>query len=293
MTMEYVSLPGETVPPVPDGPRLCDGDDMRILHNAFLWGYQEASGLVRGAPPGDVARSGFLGQWLADLDATLHTHHEKRRRAPVGQARAARSRLRFARRPDARPPRTDRRATRGDESPSRLMAHDGGPDGRRPVGRCLRAHARGPGGAPAPRSRRGRPGRRAGGHARGIGGDGGTQRRGDPEEPAPTATRDVAGELHARGPQAVLRGHAALCEGALAPRGQAPIREAVPAAVPGQAGPTDHLTARPARSRLSLPGERGAPGTTAATPTLPADPPTRCGPTSGSPASTQSSSHMS
>jgi hypothetical protein len=42
MTMEYVSLPGETVPPVPDGPKLCDGDDMRILHNAFLWGYQEA-----------------------------------------------------------------------------------------------------------------------------------------------------------------------------------------------------------------------------------------------------------
>jgi hypothetical protein len=76
MTMEYVSLPGEVAPPVPDGPKLCDGDDMRILHNAFLWGYQEAPGLVRGAPAGDVARSEFLGQWLADLDATLHTHHE-------------------------------------------------------------------------------------------------------------------------------------------------------------------------------------------------------------------------
>ena len=76
MTMEYVSLPGETLPPVPDGPKLCNGDDMRILHNAFLWGYEKAPGLVRGTRPGDVARSEFVGQWLADLDATLHTHHE-------------------------------------------------------------------------------------------------------------------------------------------------------------------------------------------------------------------------
>lgn len=50
----------------------------------------------------DVARSEFLGQWLADLDATLHTHHESEdellwgkleQRAPtfalhVGQMRA-------------------------------------------------------------------------------------------------------------------------------------------------------------------------------------------------------------
>ena len=55
MTMEYVSLPGETAPPVPDGPKLCNGDDMRILHNAFLWGYQEAPGLVRGVAAGDTA----------------------------------------------------------------------------------------------------------------------------------------------------------------------------------------------------------------------------------------------
>ncbi len=102
MTMEYVSQPGETAPPVPDGPKLCDGDDMRILHNAFLWGYEEAPGMVRGCPAGDVARSEFLGQWLADLDATLHTHHESEdqflwdrleQRAPacalhVGQMRA-------------------------------------------------------------------------------------------------------------------------------------------------------------------------------------------------------------
>jgi hypothetical protein len=58
--------------------------------------------MVRGAPAGDVARSEFLGQWLADLDATLHTHHESEdeflwdrieQRAPacalhVGQMRA-------------------------------------------------------------------------------------------------------------------------------------------------------------------------------------------------------------
>jgi hypothetical protein len=102
MTMDYVSLPGETAPPVPDGPKLCDGDDMRILHNAFLWAYQEAPGLARGTAAGDTARSEFLGQWLADLDATLHTHHESEdeflwgkleQRAPacalhVGQMRA-------------------------------------------------------------------------------------------------------------------------------------------------------------------------------------------------------------
>lgn len=76
MAMQYVSLPGETPPPVPDGPKLCNGDDMRILHNAFLWAYENAPGLVRGVPPGDTARSEFVGQWVADLDATLHTHHE-------------------------------------------------------------------------------------------------------------------------------------------------------------------------------------------------------------------------
>jgi len=102
MTMEYVSLPGETAPPVPDGPKLCNGDEMRILHNAFLWAYEQAPGLARSAPAGDVARSEFLGQWLADLDATLHSHHESEdvllwdkleQRAPacalhVGQMRA-------------------------------------------------------------------------------------------------------------------------------------------------------------------------------------------------------------
>jgi hypothetical protein len=102
MTMEYVSLPGETPPPVPGGPKLCSGDDMRILHNAFLWGYEEAPGMVRGVAAGDVARSEFLGRWLADIDASLHAHHESEdlllwdkleQRAPacalhVGQMRA-------------------------------------------------------------------------------------------------------------------------------------------------------------------------------------------------------------
>lgn len=102
MTMDYVSLPGETPPPIPDGPKLCSGDEMRILHNAFLWAYERAPGLVRGVAAGDTARSEFVGQWLADLDATLHTHHESEdellwdkleQRAPacamhVGQMRA-------------------------------------------------------------------------------------------------------------------------------------------------------------------------------------------------------------
>jgi hypothetical protein len=75
---------------------------MRILHNAFLWAYEQAPGLVRGSSSGDVTRSEFVGQWLADLDATLHTHHESEdellwdkieQRAPacalhVGQMRA-------------------------------------------------------------------------------------------------------------------------------------------------------------------------------------------------------------
>ena len=76
MTMEYVSLPGETAPPVPDGPKLCNGDDMRILHNAFLWAIRSGAWTGAQRSPGDTARSEFVGQWLADLDATLHTHHE-------------------------------------------------------------------------------------------------------------------------------------------------------------------------------------------------------------------------
>ena len=107
MAIEYVSLPGENPPPVPGGPKLCSGDDMRILHNAFLWAYEAAPGLVHSAPAGDTARSEFVGQWLADLDATLHTHHESEdellwgkleQRAPacalhVGQMRAHHARV--------------------------------------------------------------------------------------------------------------------------------------------------------------------------------------------------------
>lgn len=72
----YVAEPGETAPPVPDGPQLCNGQDMRVVHNAFLWSYGRAPGLVRGVRAGDTTRSTFVGQWLADLDATLHSHHE-------------------------------------------------------------------------------------------------------------------------------------------------------------------------------------------------------------------------
>lgn len=72
----YTSAPGEQAPPIPAGPKICSGDEMRILHNAFLWAYAKAPELVRGVAAGDTARSQFVGQWLADLDATLHVHHE-------------------------------------------------------------------------------------------------------------------------------------------------------------------------------------------------------------------------
>ena len=72
----YVSAPGETRPPVPAGPVLCNGYDMRIVHNAFLWGYEQAPDLVRGVRGGDVERAALVGQFLSDLDATLHVHHE-------------------------------------------------------------------------------------------------------------------------------------------------------------------------------------------------------------------------
>jgi hypothetical protein len=72
----YVAAPGESAPPVPDGPPLCDGQEMRILHDAFLWAYTQAPILVRDAAAGDTARSAVVGQWLSDLDATLHVHHE-------------------------------------------------------------------------------------------------------------------------------------------------------------------------------------------------------------------------
>ncbi len=76
MSITYESAPGETPPPVPAGPRLCNGRDMRVLHNAFLWAYTEAPGWIRSTPAGDTQHSGFVGQVLADLDATLHVHHE-------------------------------------------------------------------------------------------------------------------------------------------------------------------------------------------------------------------------
>ena len=76
MTDFYVSAEGEAAPPVPDGPNLCQGSEMRIVHNAFLWGYRKAPQLVRGVPAGDIERSQYVGTWLGDLDATLHVHHD-------------------------------------------------------------------------------------------------------------------------------------------------------------------------------------------------------------------------
>jgi hypothetical protein len=76
MTDFYTAAPDETAPPVPDGPKLCNGSEMRILHNAFLWSYGRAPGLIRGVAAGDTGRSSYVGQWLADLNASLHVHHE-------------------------------------------------------------------------------------------------------------------------------------------------------------------------------------------------------------------------
>ena len=98
----YVAEPGEIAPPVPEGPQLCNGQDMRVVHNAFLWSYGKAPGLVRGVAAGDTARSELVGGWLADIDATLREHHHSEdqllwdkleQRAPacalhVGQMRA-------------------------------------------------------------------------------------------------------------------------------------------------------------------------------------------------------------
>ncbi len=95
----YVSAPGETLPPLPDGPKLCDGTDMRVVHNAFLWGYEKAFGLVRHVPAGDTGRSEFVGQWLADLDASL-----LEQRAPACALHVGQMRSRRRRRPDAPPP---------------------------------------------------------------------------------------------------------------------------------------------------------------------------------------------
>ncbi len=242
MTMEYVSLPGESAPPVPDGPKLCNGDDMRILHNAFLWAYAEAPGLVRGAPGGDVARSEFLGQWLADLDATLHTHHESEdellwgkleQRAPacalhVGQMRAHHAQV-AGLLEEASPLLARWRAT-ADPAVGEQLA-----DAYERMLEVLKVHLRREVVEVVPVAERVMsPGR--------VVGDGRPQCRGDPEESTPAATRDAARELDAGGPQGLLRGHAPVREGPLAPRRQAPVREAVPAAVPGQVRPTDPLT---------------------------------------------------
>lgn len=72
----FTAHAGETAPPVPEGPKLCKGEDMRILHSAFLWAYPRMAELVRTTPPGDVERATFVATWLGDIDTTLHIHHE-------------------------------------------------------------------------------------------------------------------------------------------------------------------------------------------------------------------------
>lgn len=57
------------------GPSLCNGTDMRVVHSAFLWAYDQAPALIRSTPAGDTKRSAFVGLWIGDLDATLHVHH--------------------------------------------------------------------------------------------------------------------------------------------------------------------------------------------------------------------------
>lgn len=76
MTDFYRPEAGESAPPVPTGPALCDGTDMRLVHNMFLFAYGEVPGLIRGTPAGDTARAEFIGRWIDDWDASLHTHHE-------------------------------------------------------------------------------------------------------------------------------------------------------------------------------------------------------------------------
>lgn len=76
MAAFYVSAPGESPPPVPQGPNLCNPSEMRIIHDSFLFGYERAPDLVRGVTAGDIGRSRYVGTWLGDLDKTLHVHHE-------------------------------------------------------------------------------------------------------------------------------------------------------------------------------------------------------------------------
>ena len=129
-----ISLPGETAPPVPDGPEP-HGGDMRILHNVFLW--IRSGAWTCAAPPATwrAASSSASGSPISTRRCTRITRAKTRF---CGQARAARSRLRAPREPDARAPRAGRGAARGG-GPS---SHDGArrPAGtRRAAGRCLRS----------------------------------------------------------------------------------------------------------------------------------------------------------
>lgn len=71
----YSPAPGETAPPVPEGPTLCKSEDMRVVHNMFLFVFGEAPGLIRSTPDWDTKRAELVGAWLADMQSVLHAHH--------------------------------------------------------------------------------------------------------------------------------------------------------------------------------------------------------------------------
>ncbi|SDL17952.1 hemerythrin domain-containing protein [Tessaracoccus oleiagri] len=71
----YSPAPGETAPPVPEGPTLCKADDMRVVHNMFLFVFGEAPGLIRSTADWDARRAELVGAWLADMQSALHAHH--------------------------------------------------------------------------------------------------------------------------------------------------------------------------------------------------------------------------
>ena len=73
----FTAREGETTAPVPAGPILCQASAaMRRVHRVFLWAYDEAPGLVRSATAGDLERSTYVGEVLANFDKLLHVHHE-------------------------------------------------------------------------------------------------------------------------------------------------------------------------------------------------------------------------
>jgi hemerythrin-like domain-containing protein len=53
----------------------CDTSDMVMIHGLFRSVYAEAPALVAGVAPGDTARAEIVGDHVAGLADSLHTHH--------------------------------------------------------------------------------------------------------------------------------------------------------------------------------------------------------------------------